>query len=78
VKAAVMRAFNAPLEIEELSIDSPGPGEVLVKTVASGVCHSDLHVIEGGLPMPPPCVLGHEPSAPAWSMFARVITSSDA
>jgi S-(hydroxymethyl)glutathione dehydrogenase/alcohol dehydrogenase len=62
VKAAVMRAFNAPLEIEELSIDSPGPGEVLVKTVASGVCHSDLHVIEGGLPMPPPCVLGHEPA----------------
>jgi len=62
VKAAVMRAFNAPLEIEDLSIDSPGPGEVLVKTAASGVCHSDLHVIEGGLPMPPPCVLGHEPA----------------
>lgn len=62
MKAAVMRAFNAPLQIENLSIDSPGPGEALVKTVASGVCHSDLHVIEGGLPMPPPCVLGHEPA----------------
>ena len=35
---------------------------MLVKTVASGICHSDLHVIEGSLPVPPPCVLGHEPA----------------
>ena len=62
MKAAVMRAQNAPLVIEDLHIDDPGPGEVLVKTMASGICHSDLHVIEGGLPMPPPCVLGHEPA----------------
>ena len=57
-----MRANNAPLSLEELSIDEPGPGEVLIKTAASGICHSDLHVIEGGLPLPPPCVLGHEPA----------------
>ena len=38
------------------------PHEVLVKTAASGVCHSDLHVLEAALPMPPPCVLGHEPA----------------
>lgn len=62
MKAAVMRAQNAPLEFEELNIDDPGPGEVVVKTVASGICHSDLHVIEGGIPVPPPCVLGHEPA----------------
>lgn len=62
MKAAVMRANNAPLEIEELSIDDPAAGEVLIKTAASGICHSDLHVIEGSLPMPPPCVLGHEPA----------------
>lgn len=62
MKAAVMRANNAPLEIEDINIDDPGPGEVLLKTKASGICHSDLHVIEGGLPMPPPCVLGHEPA----------------
>ncbi len=62
MKAAVMRANNAPLEIEDLEIDDPGPGEVLLKTAASGICHSDLHVIEGGLPLPPPCVLGHEPA----------------
>jgi len=62
MKAAVMRANNAPLEIEEIAIDDPGPGEVLVKTAASGICHSDLHVIEGSLPVPPPCILGHEPA----------------
>jgi len=62
MKAAVMRANNAPLEIEDIDIDDPGPGEVLLKTAASGICHSDLHVIEGGLPMPPPCILGHEPA----------------
>ena len=62
MKAAVMRANDAPLTIEDVKIDSPGPGEVLLKTAASGICHSDLTVIEGGLPFPPPCVLGHEPS----------------
>src|SRR5262250_2301043 len=62
MKAAVMRANDAPLVIEDVSIDDPGPGEVLVKTVATGVCHSDLTVIEGGLPVAPPCILGHEPA----------------
>lgn len=62
MKAAVMRANDAPLELEEVRIDDPGPGEVLLKTVASGICHSDLTVIEGGLPVPPPCILGHEPA----------------
>ena len=62
MKAAVMRAYHAPLEIEDVELDDPGPGEVLLTTAASGICHSDLHVIEGSLPMPPPCVLGHEPA----------------
>ncbi len=62
MKAAVMRANNAPLEIEDVQIDDPAAGEVLVKTSASGICHSDLTVIEGGLPVPPPCILGHEPA----------------
>ncbi len=62
MKAAVMRANNAPLEIEDIDIDSPKTGEVLLKTVASGICHSDLTVLEGGLPVPAPCVLGHEPA----------------
>ena len=62
MKAAVMRANKAPLEIEDVRIDEPGPGEVVLRTVASGICHSDLHVIEGDLPVPPPCILGHEPA----------------
>ncbi len=62
MKAAVMRANDAPLEIEELRIDDPGPGEVRLRTAASGICHSDLSVIEGKVPFPPPCVLGHEPA----------------
>src|SRR6185503_15629711 len=62
MKAAVMRALKAPLEIEEIEIADPAPREVLVRTVATGVCHSDLHVIEGALPNPLPLVLGHEPA----------------
>ena len=62
MKAAVMRANNAALELEEVQIDDPGPGEVRLKTAASGICHSDLTVIEGGLPVAPPCILGHEPA----------------
>jgi S-(hydroxymethyl)glutathione dehydrogenase/alcohol dehydrogenase len=62
MKAAVMRVNNEPLSIEDLVIDDPLPGEVLVKTAASGICHSDLHMIEGGIPLPPPAVLGHEPA----------------
>lgn len=62
MQAAVMWESDAPLVVEDVQIDAPRPGEVLVRTVASGVCRSDLHVIEGGLPMPPPTILGHEPA----------------
>ncbi|MHC4109090.1 MAG: Zn-dependent alcohol dehydrogenase [Planctomycetota bacterium] len=62
MKAAVMRAFKAPLRIEDIQISEPGPRELLVRTAATGVCHSDLHVLEGDIPVPPPTVLGHEPS----------------
>ena len=72
MKAAVMRAQNAPLSLEEVGIDGPGPGEVLIKTAASGICHSDLHVIEGGLPVPPPCILGHEPAGVVEAVGAGV------
>jgi S-(hydroxymethyl)glutathione dehydrogenase/alcohol dehydrogenase len=62
MKAAVMRAIGEALSIEELRIDTPRPREVLVRTAAVGVCHSDLHVLEGSLPSPIPTVLGHEPA----------------
>ena len=62
MKAAVLRELNTPLTIEDVDIDKPGPHEVLTRTAASGICHSDLHIIEGGLPMAMPCILGHEPA----------------
>ena len=60
VKAAVMYAFNEPLTIDTIERNDPRPDEVVVKIVASGVCHSDLSVQQMKLPIPPPAVLGHE------------------
>ena len=62
MKAAVMRAFKAPLELEDIDISRPGPREVLLRTAATGVCHSDLHVVDGlgRFPLDRPFVLGHE------------------
>jgi len=58
--AAVCNANHEPLAVEPLAVRDPRDGEVLVRLGASGVCHSDLHAITGDLPMPLPCVLGHE------------------
>lgn len=61
MKASVLSAIEAPLEThDDLEIAPPGPGEVRVKVVASGVCHSDLSVQNGTIPQPTPIVLGHE------------------
>jgi alcohol dehydrogenase len=68
IKAAVLRKMGAeapyehsrPLCIEELELDPPGRGEVLVKIGAAGLCHSDLSVINGSRPRPMPMALGHE------------------
>ncbi len=60
MKAAVMREAHTPLVIEDVAIDDPGPREILIKTAACGVCHSDLHFIEGLYPTKMPIVLGHE------------------
>ena len=63
MKAAVLYEPNEPLVIEEFELDDPARGEVLVKVMASGVCHSDWHVIKGDFPhIPLPSVLGHEGS----------------
>ena len=62
MKAAVLNKVNEPLAIEQLDLRDPQHGEVLVRTVASGVCHSDLHFMEGLWPTPVPVVLGHEAS----------------
>ena len=60
MKAAVLREVGKPLQIEDVQINKPGPHEVLIRTAAAGVCHSDLHFVEGSYPHPLPCVLGHE------------------
>ena len=60
MKAAVLREVNVPLEVEEVQVDTPGPREVLIRTGASGVCHSDLHYVEGSYSIAKPAILGHE------------------
>ncbi len=60
MKAAVLREVRQPLQIEDVQIGKPGPHEVLIRTVAAGVCHSDLHFVDGAYPHPLPAVLGHE------------------
>ena len=62
MKAAVVHAFGEPLRIEEVKVPLPGPGQVLVKIEASGVCHTDLHAAEGDWPVKPslPFIPGHE------------------
>ena len=62
MKAAVFREVGQPLEIEDVQISKPGPREVLIRTATAGVCHSDLHFVEGLYPGQKPMVLGHESS----------------
>lgn len=64
MKAAVFLGPNQPLKIEEVPTPRPGAGEILVKVAACGVCHTDLHYIDHGVPTfkQPPMILGHEAS----------------
>jgi S-(hydroxymethyl)glutathione dehydrogenase/alcohol dehydrogenase len=60
MKAAILRQVGTPMSIEDIQISKPGPHEVLIRTVAAGVCHSDVHFVDGSYPYPLPAVLGHE------------------
>lgn len=62
MKAAVVHAFGAPLQIEERAVPEPAAGQILVKVEAAGVCHTDLHAAEGDWPVKPalPFIPGHE------------------
>jgi len=60
MKAAIFHGPHQPLTIEEVEIDKPLAREVVVRTVATGVCHSDLHFVDGLYPHPAPAILGHE------------------
>ena len=81
-RAAVLRvstdvhpfADSAPLSVEDVTLDGPGPGEVLVRIVAAGLCHSDLSVVNGDRPRPLPMVLGHEAAGVVEEVGAGVTT----
>ncbi|MEU6820398.1 alcohol dehydrogenase catalytic domain-containing protein [Streptomyces atriruber] len=59
--------------VDDLEIRDPGPGEVLVAVAAAGLCHSDLSVIDGTIPFPPPVVLGHEGAGVVEAVGAGVV-----
>jgi len=62
MKAAVVTSFTAPLEVQDRAVPTPGPGQVLVRIEASGLCHTDIHAAHGDWPVKPtpPFVPGHE------------------
>lgn len=62
MQAAVLHDFGAPLRIEEVPVPAPGPGQILIKVAACGVCHTDLHAANGDWPVKPrlPLIPGHE------------------
>ncbi len=61
-KGAVFREIGTPLAIEDVDVADPEPNEVLIRTKACGVCHSDLHFVNGVIPGPSPTIPGHEPA----------------
>jgi len=66
-------AISKPIRIEEVELDPPGPGEVLVKVAAAGLCHSDLSVVNGSRPRPLPMVIGHEAAGVVEQVGAGVV-----
>ncbi len=74
MKAAVLREVRKPLQIEDVQISKPGAHEVLIRTAAAGLCHSDLHFIEGSYPFPLPAVLGHESAGVVEAVGSEVRT----
>ena len=74
MKAAVLRQVGTPLPLADVQINKPGPHEVLIRTKAAGLCHSDLHFIEGSYPHPLPAVLGHESAGVVEAVGSEVRT----
>lgn len=70
--AAVLKEVGGDLTIEQIDLDDPAPNEVLVRTVACGVCHSDLHFMQGSIAGPTPTVPGHEPAGVVEAVGADV------
>ena len=76
MKAAIFRKVHAPLTIEDVDVDKPWGREVLVRTAATGVCHSDLHIVDGlgRYALDKPFVLGHEGAGVVEAVGAEVTT----
>jgi S-(hydroxymethyl)glutathione dehydrogenase/alcohol dehydrogenase len=72
MRAAIFHGVGQPMTLESVEIDQPGPNEVLIRTRAAGLCHSDLHFIEGKYPTPLPVILGHEASGVVEAVGAGV------
>ena len=71
--AAIFRGSDEPLTVEQIEVDDPAPNEVLLRTAACGVCHSDLHYMQGSIAGPrPPVVPGHEPAGVVEAVGADV------
>jgi aryl-alcohol dehydrogenase len=73
VTVAVVREKGARFQIERASIDPPGPDEVIVRVVATGVCHTDMLVRDQDYPVPLPVVLGHEGSGIVEAVGSAVV-----
>ncbi|MEU2660829.1 Zn-dependent alcohol dehydrogenase [Streptomyces sp. NPDC007325] len=74
IRAAVLPAVGAPLEITDIELPEPGPGQVRVRLAAAGVCHSDLSLTNGTMRLPVPAVLGHEGAGTVVSVGEGVTT----
>jgi len=74
VKAAILRGAGQPLEIGDVTLAEPGPHEVLIDTKACGLCHSDLHFIDGNYPHAMPCIPGHEAAGVVRAVGSEVRT----
>lgn len=73
MQVAVVEQFGKPLVLQEWDIPSPGAGQILVKTEACGVCHTDLHAAHGDWPLKPtlPFIPGHEGIGREWTEAHR-------
>ncbi|MPY91675.1 MAG: zinc-binding dehydrogenase [Acidimicrobiia bacterium] len=71
-RAAIFREIGGELSIEEVDVDEAGPDEVRVRTSACGVCHSDLHFMQGSIGGPRPTIPGHEPAGVVESVGSQV------
>lgn len=77
MKAAVTTSFKEPIQIKQVEIPKPGPTQILVKTIACGVCHSDLHLAKGEWEIQPalPRILGHEGIGEVVALGSEIITN---